>query len=174
MGRKKQIFFYLPSANLVTRQILSLPSARSQGARQRFFFKKNKKPFAECLTAGHSAKANGRWPPSRRPPLPTAKFCRVPGTRQIFFCRRPIFAERPALGKGKFLPTAKVCRVSGTRQRKICRRPIFAECLWVRLSAKIAFAECPTESARQSFLYSANQPCPVVEELKFLIAYYCE
>ena len=112
--------------------------------------------------AGHSAKADGRWPPSRRPPLPTAKFCRVPGTRQRFFCRRPIFAEHPALGKGKFLPTAKVCRVSSSRQRQICRRPIFAECRWVRLSAKIAFAECPTESTRQSFLHSANQPCPVV------------
>ena len=95
-------------------------------------------------TAGRSAKADGRWPPSRRPPLPTAKFCRVPGTRQRFFCRRPIFAERPALGKGTFLPTAKVCRVSGSRQRQICRRPIFAECRWVRLSAKIAFAEFPT------------------------------
>ena len=126
-----------------------LPSARSQGTRQRIFKKINKKPFVECLTAGHSAKADGRWPPSRRPPLPTAKFCRVPGTRQRFFCRRPIFAERPALGKGKFLPTAKVCRVSGSRQRQICRRPIFAECRWVRLSAKIAFAECPIESTRQ-------------------------
>ena len=122
---------------------------------------KNKKPFAECLTAGHSAKADGRWPASRRPPLPTAKFCRVPGTRQRFFCRRPIFAERPTLGKGKILPTAKVCRVSGTRQRKICRRPIFAECRWIRLSAT------PLPSARQkalgkAFCTLANQPCPVV------------
>ena len=110
------------------------------GHSAKIFFKKNKKPFAECLTARHSAMADSRWPLSRRPPLPTAKFCRVPDTRQRFFCRRPIFAERPALSKGKFLPTVKVCRVSGSRQRQICRRPIFAECRWVRLSAKIAFA----------------------------------
>ena len=116
----------LPRANLGTRQrsLCRVPGHRALGKE----FLKNKKPFAECLTAGHSAKADGRWPPSRRPPLPTAKFCRVPGTRQRFFCRRPIFAERSALGKGKFLPTAKVCRVSGSRQRQICRRPIFAEC----------------------------------------------
>ena len=82
-----------------------LPSARSQGSRQIIFKKnKNKKPFAESLTSGHSAKADGRWPPSRRAPLPTAKFYRVPGTRQRFFCRRPLSAKA-------YLPTAYLCRV---------------------------------------------------------------
>jgi len=52
------------------------------------FKKKLKKFFAGCLTAWHPAKADGRWPPSSRPPLPAAIFCRVAGTRQ-----RPIFAD---------------------------------------------------------------------------------
>ena len=49
------------------------------------------------------AKADGRWPPSRWPPLPTVKFCRVPGTRQRFFCRRRLSAKA-------YLPTAYLCR----------------------------------------------------------------
>jgi hypothetical protein len=93
--------------------------------------KKNKKPFVECRTAGHLVKADGRWPPSRQPPLPTVKVCREPGTRQ----------------------------------RQICRRPFFAECRWVWHSRKIVFAECPTESTRQSNLHSAKQPCPVVNNV---------
>jgi hypothetical protein len=87
-------------------------------------FKKIKIFFAECLTAGHSAKVDDGWPPSRLPPLPTAKFCRVPDTQQRFFYRRPNFAECLALGKEKNLSTAKIYRV-----------PLFAK--------------CPTESTRQ-------------------------
>ena len=165
MGRKKQKKKLICRVPTLALDKEAFAECQVTGHSAKNFFKKNKKPFTERLTVGHSAKANGRWPPSRRPPLPMAKFCRVPGTRQRFFCRRPIFAERPALGKGKILPTAKVCRVSVTRQRKICRRPIFDECRWGRLSAKIAFAECLTESIRQSFLHSANQLCPVVMHL---------
>ena len=61
------------------------------------FKKKLKKFFAGCLTAWHPAKADGRWPPSSRPPLPAAIFCRVAGTRQ-----RPIFAD------GWNLPSARL------------------------------------------------------------------
>ena len=109
------------------------------------FKKKLKKFFAGCLTAWHPAKADGRWPPSSRPPLPAAIFCRVAGTRQ-----------RP------FLPTAGICRVPGTRQRLLCRRPLFAGCRQARHPAKNSFAGCPIKNTRQIFLLPANQPFPVV------------
>ena len=104
-----------------------------------------KKIFAGCLTAWHPAKADGRWPPSSRPHLPAAIFCRVAGTRQ-----RPIFAD------GWNLPSA------GTGQRLLCRRPLFAGCLQAWHPAKNSFAGCPIKSTRQIFLLPANQPFPVV------------
>ena len=75
------------------------------------FKKKLKKFFAGCLTAWHPAKADGRWPPSSRPPLPAAIFCRVAGTRQ-----RPIFADGWNLPSARHpakaaLPEAFLCRV---------------------------------------------------------------
>ena len=90
------------------------------------FKKKLKKFFAGCLTAWHPAKADGRWPPSSRPPLPAAIFCRVAGTRQ-----RPIFADGWNLPSARLpakvdLPEAFLCRVSpGLAPGKefLCRVP---------------------------------------------------
>jgi hypothetical protein len=66
--------------------------------------------FAECQVMGHSAK-------NFKNSLPSAKRW---GTRQRltasdrrhagYLCRRPKFAEFPALGKGKNLPTVHLCR----------------------------------------------------------------
>jgi len=60
--------------------------------------------FAECLTAGHSAKGTTTDAVCPGHPLPSAALCRVPGTRQ----RSP-------------LPSAYLCREADTRQRDICR-----------------------------------------------------
>ena len=60
--------------------------------------------FAECLTAGHSAKGTTTDAVCLGHPLPSAALCRVPGTRQRF----------P-------LPSAYLCREADTRQRDICR-----------------------------------------------------
>ena len=112
----------------------SLPSAKRRGAWQRLM-------AGGRRHAGHLC---------RRP-----EFAERPALGN-FFCRRPIFAERPALGKGRCLPMANLCRVPGTRQRQICQQHFFAECLWVWLSAKTAFAECPMECTRQTILHSAK------------------
>ena len=90
------------------------------------FKKKLKKFFAGCLTAWHPAKADGRWPPSSRPPLPAVIFCRVAGTRQ-----RLIFADGWNLPSARLpakvdLPEAFLCRVSrGLAPGKefLCRVP---------------------------------------------------
>ena len=77
MGRKKQKKISLPSANLGTQQRLSLPSARSQGARQRIL-KKNKNlsrvPLGPALGKSSNLKAqNGpAQPHPLLTPLPPA------------------------------------------------------------------------------------------------------
>jgi hypothetical protein len=94
----------------------------AQEAPDKVFFKKIKNFFAECLTAWHLAKADGSWPPSRRPPFTAAKFCRVPGTRQRQFfadgwtlpsaeCRAP---DKGYFAEGLYLLGASK---PGTRQR---------------------------------------------------------
>ena len=64
--------------------------------------------FAECLTAGHSAKGTTTDAVCPGPPLPSAPLCRVPGTRQrsplpsASLCRVPVVcysAKLAALGK---------------------------------------------------------------------------
>ena len=90
------------------------------GHSAKIFFKKNKKPFAECLRL-------------------TVNLCRAPG--KDFFADGQSLPSARHSAKGNFCLTAKVCRVSGSRQRQICRRPIFAECralgkIWP--SAKVA------------------------------------
>ena len=106
MGRKKTKFFFnLPSANLDTRQRLSLPSARSQGARQRIFKKNCKKlcqvPLGPALGKASNLKAhNGlaQPTPSSLPPAPPRP-CRAaaaPGRP-----RRPRRRPPPA---GELLP----------------------------------------------------------------------
>ena len=135
MGSKKQKNNNnLPGATQGTRQRSLCRCARSWGTRQRNLKKKLKKFFVGCLTAWHPAKADGSWPPSSRPLLPAAIFCRVAGTRQ-----KPIFAD------GWNLPSAR------TRQRLLCRRPLFAGCRQAWHPAKNFFAGCPIKSTRQIF-----------------------
>ena len=111
MGSKKQKKNNnLPGATQGTRQ-RSLCQVPGHGAPGKEIKKNLKKFFVGCLTAWHPAKADGSWPPSSRPLLPAAIFCRVAGTRQ-----KPIFAD------GWNLPSAR------TRQRLLCRRPLFARC----------------------------------------------
>jgi hypothetical protein len=87
------------------------------------------------------------------------------GRRHVdHLCRRPDFAECPALGKGRFLSKAGLCRVLGTQQRLVCRVYFFAGCRWVWHSAKSAFAGCPIKNTQQRILHPANHPFPVVYE----------
>ena len=82
----------------------------------------------------HSAKSDGKWPPSRDghllpsgifPVLPRARLYRVPSTRQIHLCRVLYFAE------------------CGTRQN-------------------IALSSAPIKNTRQSLRHSAKYSFPVV------------
>ena len=111
MGSKKQKNNNnLPGATQGTRQRI-LCRVPGYGAPGKEILKKIKKFFVGCLTAWHPAKADGSWPPSSRPLLPAAIFCRVAGTRQ-----RPIFADGWNLPSARHpakaaLPEAFICRV---------------------------------------------------------------
>ena len=127
-GTRQNMFFL--------KKICQVPGA---GPRQNKFFKKNYRVPA----VRHSAKSDGRWPPSRAGHLlPSGIFAECRGTRQS-----PV------------LPRARLYRVPGTRQSRLCRVLYFTEC---GTRQNIALPSAPIKSTRQSLRHSAKYSFPVV------------
>jgi len=107
----------------------------------------------------HSAKSDGRWPPSRAGHvLSSGIFVECRGTRQS-----PV------------LPRARLYRVPGTRQSHLCRVLYFAEC---GTRQNIALPSAPIKSTRQSLRHSVKSSFPVVnfddgESVEYFITLKC-
>ena len=86
-------------------------------------------------TVRHSAKSDGRWPPSRAGHLLLSGiFVECRGTRQSLVLPRARLYRVPGTRQ------SHLCRVPGTRQSHLCRVLYFCR---VRHSVKYCFAECP-------------------------------
>jgi len=120
------------------KKICRVPGA---GTLQNKFLKIKK--ICQVPAIRHSAKSDGRWPPSRAGHLlPSGIFAECRGTRQS-----PV------------LPRARLYRVPGTRQSHLCRVLYFAEC---GTRQNIALPSAPVKSTRQSLKHSAKSSFPVV------------
>jgi len=118
------------------------------GTRQNKFLKIKKNYRVPAVR--HSAKSDGRWPPSRAGHLlPSGIFAECRGTRQS-----PV------------LPRARLYRVPGTRQSHLCRVLYFAEC---GTRQNIALPSAPIKSTRQSLRHSAKSSFPVVLVMHLLL-----
>jgi len=121
------------------------------GTRQNKFLKIKKN--CRVPSVRHSAKSDGRWPPSRAGHLllsGTSAECR--GTRQS-----------PAL------PRARLCRVPGTQQSHLCRVLYFAEC---GTRQNIALPSASIKSTRQSLRHLAKYSFTVVFPLLFCFSLF--
>ena len=111
-------------------------------ARQNKFLKIIKKN-CRVPSVRHSAKSDGRCPPSRAGHLlPSGTFAECRGTRQSLD-----------------LPRARLCRVHGARQSHLCRVLDFAEC---GTRQNFSLPSVPIKSTRQSLRHSAKSSFPVV------------
>ena len=90
--------------------------------------------FCRVPSVRHSAKSDGRCPPSRAGHLlPSGTFAECRGTRQSLD-----------------LPRARLCRVHGARQSHVCRVLYFVEC---GTRQNISLPSAPIKSTRQSTVF---------------------